>query len=705
MVELKNVTKSYQNKKILDNVSFCFDKKGIYNVIGVSGSGKTTLLNAIYFNNVDGGKIVCGESIFYLPVDEFLIDEFNVKEMICLHKQIYVDFKEYKNRFNIDEFINTKISKLSKGEKKRLGLFLALSSNCKILLFDEPLSGVDEKWKKEIISEIKKVSRNKLVIVASHQNIKNTRQIQVKDGNVYGDNNYFEFENKSFVNKLNKTFKWGMLLHFKQWFSRLIFISSILGIGLSSSYLINNSEKLYKESLENIHLEEVYYKNNDAILNKDNFYSHVVSKVANQVYDYYYNFYSDEAYNARVIIHDKLIADGSVFSNIYNIENLRDDEIVLEINKKDFCLNNNYSYCYQKQLIEDLKGRKLSYIYNDKEEFFKVKDVIVSDVYRIYSSNREFVIEKLSKLYNNCYFDFYLVIYKNKIQEFYQKINNDFSLLNYDFTKIYDDENYEYFFVNETKESYFSYSELSDNNLMACNDIIISCNSFEFLTFSSLIYIDDYNMKNKIRYDKLKDKLSYNEVIISSSLSNSIKKMKNEKINLKFYIDETFYVLNDVLIKDVINSDELVIYHSDYDLNLFKDKFNKFIRIKYAYSNQEQNYKKKKILGYEMGEEVNKIALNFVIFTKIFVYIVSFVSIMILFILENSKFNKHISFFKVINDNRVNVEKVFFCYALLYFEFGLVFAFNFVLFIIYIFWYLLFYFLIRRKIKSRFPWI
>jgi hypothetical protein len=163
--------------------------------------------------------------------------------------------------------------------------------------------------------------------------------------------------------------------------------------------------------------------------------------------------------------------------------------------------------------------------------------------------------------------------------------------------------------------------------------------------------------------------------------------------------------LNDVVIKDVIDEEEVTIYHSDYDLNLFKDVFNKYPRIKYVYSERDIDYDKKNVLGYDVAKEIESYINDFSFFTSVFVYCLSFVSIMLLFILESNRVNKHISFFKVINLNRIEIRKLLFLYSLLYLVLGIIFVFDLRLLIIYIVGYCLFFFLIKRKIKSRFPWI
>ena len=115
-----------------------------------------------------------------------MIDEFTVKEIIEFHRNLFLNFKDYKNNFGIDLLMNKKVSKLSMGEKQKVGIYLALSSDSDILLLDEPLAGVDTNTKKTIVTEIKKISKNKLVILASHQsfNYGSAKVLSIIDGEI-----------------------------------------------------------------------------------------------------------------------------------------------------------------------------------------------------------------------------------------------------------------------------------------------------------------------------------------------------------------------------------------------------------------------------------------------------------------------------------------------------------------------------------------
>ena len=111
------------------------------------------------------------------------------------------------------------------------------------------------------------------------------------------------------------------------------------------------------------------------------------------------------------------------------------------------------------------------------------------------------------------------------------------------------------------------------------------------------------------------------------------------------------------------------------------------------------------MLGYEVAKDLESYISAFSLFTNIFVYCLTLVSMIILFVLESSKFNKHMSFFKVINQNKVKMHNLLQSYSFLYLGLIVFFVTDFILLLLYIICYSLFIFLLKRKIKSRFPWI
>lgn len=708
MVELDKVKKVFDGNKVLDNLSFSFNKKGLYVIKGNNGVGKTTLLNIISSRIKDyKGKVSVSDSLFYLSLESYLIEEFSVKDNININKDLFSDFKPYKNDFGIEKLMNKKVNKLSKGERQRVGLYIALSSGCKIVLLDEVLSGVDSNYKEIMINELKEVSSRKLIIVVSHLDIKGkkVKNIYLDNGKLYGEDNGGKYKNKVIVNKLKNNFKWANKAHSKQWISKCVFIISLISL-LITGFNINREILRVDNEFEEIFINEsIVYKKSNYDLNFGEFYKRVVRELAYYINDYYYDFYSEEMYDAKVVVGDNFVDNGYLFSHVLRMEGLKENEIVLEINDKEYCLKNSYLGCYKSQIKDSLVGRYLSYKFKDKEIKFLIKDVIFSSENRIYFSDLEMVISKLMNIHKNKYINYYVVIYKEQRNNFQRLINDNDVLLNYNFDFLDSKDDLDYYLVSSSEQKYFSMSELRKNNLIACSDIGISCSGFNLLNFNTLMYIDEYDVYNKIKYHKIGEELEYDEVIISSSLGYLLGKRIGDTIDLKFYINDLFYNLENVKIKDIEHDSDMVIYHDKYDFDLYNDEFNVLIRSKYAYGKEHYNYEQRETFDHEYIQEIKTYLSNVFKILNIGIYCMNFILIIILFVIETIKLKKHERLFELIIYNNGDYRKFYFSYMSFYLICSIMFLFDYIMLILYLFGFLIFYLYNKRKIKSRFPWI
>ena len=221
MIELKNVSKFYSDNNVvtvgLKNVSMKLNKGEIVAIVGDSGSGKSTLLNVISsIDNYDEGEILFyGNETFYFNQNDSdifrknnvsfifqkynIIDSYTVLQNVMLPLQIKgMKESEAKNealeiikRVGLQNRINNKGSNLSGGEKQRCVIARAIATDAKILACDEPTGNLDSKTSKEIINLIKEVSKDKLVLIVTHdyESIKDvcTRKIRLLDGEVVED--------------------------------------------------------------------------------------------------------------------------------------------------------------------------------------------------------------------------------------------------------------------------------------------------------------------------------------------------------------------------------------------------------------------------------------------------------------------------------------------------------------------------------------
>ena len=156
ILEVKNVSKSFDDKKIIDNVSFSIGQGKIVGLLGRNGCGKTTILKMINdLLTIDSGEILIdGEKVSektkalvsFLPERTYLESGQTVESVFRFFEEFYADFdrqKAEKLLKDLDLELNVSLSKMSKGMKEKIQLILVMSRNAKLYVLDEPLGGVD----------------------------------------------------------------------------------------------------------------------------------------------------------------------------------------------------------------------------------------------------------------------------------------------------------------------------------------------------------------------------------------------------------------------------------------------------------------------------------------------------------------------------------------------------------------------------------
>ena len=187
MLEIKNVTKSF-DRPLFKEMSMTFQETGMYVIVGKSGSGKSTLLNILggLDNEYQGVIEIDGQDIRQIPhyirkyigfifQQFYLIEEMNVKEnvnLISYFKRIMISKKEYYlERLKIKDLQRYKTAILSGGQKQRVAIYRGFIAKHPIILCDEPTGALDAKNSEEIFKILKQLSKEKLVIVISHDEI------------------------------------------------------------------------------------------------------------------------------------------------------------------------------------------------------------------------------------------------------------------------------------------------------------------------------------------------------------------------------------------------------------------------------------------------------------------------------------------------------------------------------------------------------
>lgn len=182
LLECKNLTKCFDNKKILDNINLIIPRGKIIGLLGKNGTGKTTLIKLINdLLAIDEGKILINGKeigpkskriISYLPERSYLDRSMKVYETIHFFEDFYDNFDSKKAKKllkDLDLDLNMKLSKMSKGMLEKLGLILVMSRKADLYILDEPLGGVDPATRDYILDTIlSNFEENSSVIISTH---------------------------------------------------------------------------------------------------------------------------------------------------------------------------------------------------------------------------------------------------------------------------------------------------------------------------------------------------------------------------------------------------------------------------------------------------------------------------------------------------------------------------------------------------------
>ncbi len=225
MLETKDLVKIYRPKKgvpvtALDGVTLKFPERGMVFLLGKSGSGKSTLLNVLGgLDSYDNGEIfikgVSSKKFNQSHFDSyrntyvgFIFQEYNILEEFSVGANIALAI-ELQGRKATDAELNNILdevdlagygarrpNELSGGQKQRVAIARALVKNPKIIMADEPSGALDSATGKQVFDTLKKLSKEKLVIVVSHDrdfaNEYADRIIELADGKVISDTTVYE---------------------------------------------------------------------------------------------------------------------------------------------------------------------------------------------------------------------------------------------------------------------------------------------------------------------------------------------------------------------------------------------------------------------------------------------------------------------------------------------------------------------------------
>lgn len=176
MIEVRNYSKSYSGKKVVDNISFTVNDGEIFGFIGHNGAGKTTTIKSIVGildfeegdilingTSIKADPIKCKRQMAYIPDTPDIYDNLKgieylnfIADVFEMSKELRLNrFKKYADMFGMTKYLGDEISTYSHGMKQKLVMIASLIHDPKVIVLDEPFVGLDPK----AVYDLKEVMR------------------------------------------------------------------------------------------------------------------------------------------------------------------------------------------------------------------------------------------------------------------------------------------------------------------------------------------------------------------------------------------------------------------------------------------------------------------------------------------------------------------------------------------------------------------
>ena len=182
LLEIKDLNKSFDNKKILKDINLTISNGKIVGLLGKNGAGKTTLIKLMndLLTPTSGEILINGNKIgvetkkvvSYLPERTYLNKQMKVSEIIEVFTDFYENFDEKKAKKllkDLDLDINQQLTKMSKGMQEKVQLVLVMSRKADLYILDEPLGGVDPATRDYVLDTIlSNFNEDASVIISTH---------------------------------------------------------------------------------------------------------------------------------------------------------------------------------------------------------------------------------------------------------------------------------------------------------------------------------------------------------------------------------------------------------------------------------------------------------------------------------------------------------------------------------------------------------
>ena len=479
MIRLKNVSKYYYSKGVVatgfSKINLELNLGEFVAITGESGSGKTTLLNVISGLDTyeDGEMYINGEETSHYIEKDFedyrrknigniyqnfnLVNSYTVYQNIALvlmlngEKNIKPRVLDLIKKVDLYKFRNTKVSKLSGGQKQRVAIARALAKDVPIIIADEPTGNLDKKSALSIMKLLSELSKDKLVIVVTHnyEQVEPyvTRKITMHDGRILEDvklkdtekvkNNYLTKVGKiSLVNKIRLGFRNTFNVVPK--FILLFFVFAFIVGSLLGEYSSFKKEEVLSKEQGNNYIFNTTKLNRIVVKNKDNslFTEDQLNKIKN-MNNVDYIIENDSLLDDTRSIKDE---DNKYWIESYTlpINSFRgelslgrmpenDKEVIFEISKDSYLFNGNAEQILNKNFyyIDDNNFDALNEDYRVNIVGIKYTDSSNYDIVSVYTSDN--IISKLRYQnhlrYSNVFVRFQGKKYKSDVYNIMYQVN------------------------------------------------------------------------------------------------------------------------------------------------------------------------------------------------------------------------------------------------------------------------------------------
>ena len=610
IIELKNLSKFYYNKGVIatgfNKVNLKFKIGEFVAITGESGSGKSTLLNVISGLDTyeDGELYINGEETSHYSEKDFenyrrkyignifqnfnLVNSYTVYQNIELMLLLNGNSKKSSKKMGLElielvglsKFRNTKVSKLSGGQKQRVAIARALAKETPIIIADEPTGNLDSDSAGKIIELLHKISKDKLVIIVTHNydQVEKyvTRKIRMHDGRVLEDDVLVKPEENVVVKEA--TYKEiGLLgkirLGIRNTFNIIPKFVLLLAVYFFVTVALMAEYSAFKKQ------EDIQAKQGYNYIFNNNSWDRVIIKKENK------SAFTDSDYenisrvaNVSSIVRNDLFLDTYIsitddnyylYGTVNGIENLEGDldvgrrptasnEVIVSGSKDDYYIGYMASEIIDKELyLVDNSTGELDK--NTKLKLVGIKYVDNSDNAQIYVSKE--IMDKLTYQVNKQYSTL-RILFNDK---YYNSSDDDsqFRILPSDRVKegeIYISSEYSYLCKNGNCLN--SKMGIDISNLYYSDRIILNVsNTYDKKNFTERTGFNDYDSYNgavfisKIDYDKLFNRSNYQ----SSIFVKDVKK-----------IDETVKELNNMGISTLEMKEALVSSNLSTILQIFR---------------------------------------------------------------------------------------------------------------------------------------